>query len=104
MAEPDQRVGLVAVKTSGSNQLFEFGAVGLRVIQRRAVALEQRRGGEVDPLVGALGRQDGGHRQFKRIGEIQLAVNMRKRLRQCAIHPAGAADQADAGFVVPLPR
>ena len=68
-------------------------AVGRGVVQRGAVLHEQRRGGEVDPLVGALRRQDGGHRQLQRVGEVELAVDVRKRLRERAIHPSRTAHQ-----------
>ena len=33
LAEPHQRVGLVAVEAGGPDELFEFGAVGLRVVE-----------------------------------------------------------------------
>ena len=73
-------------------------AVGLRVVERRSRYLrEQRRGGQVDPLVGALRGQDGRHRQLERGGEVELAVHVRKRLGERALHPPRAADQPECG-------
>ncbi|PQM49443.1 hypothetical protein C1Y40_00335 [Mycobacterium talmoniae] len=103
LPEADQRGCLVTEETGGADEVFELGAVGLGVVQRGPIAGEQRRGGQVDALIGALRRQDGGHRQLERRGEVQLATHFRKRLRQCAIHPTGPAHQPDAGLFGPPP-
>ena len=59
-------VGLVPEEAGRLDQLLELGAVRAGVVGRVRVLGEQRRGHLVDPLVGALRGQDGGHRQLER--------------------------------------
>ena len=100
LAQPHQRVRLVPVEPGGADDLFELCAVGLRVVQRGAVLLEQCGGGEVHALVGALGRENRRDGQLEGIREVQLAVHMRKCLCQRAIHSSGPADETEAGLAV----
>ena len=57
---------------------------------------------EILVLVGALRGQNGGDREFQRIGEVELAVHVRKCLRQRAIHPASTTYQPEVCFCVEL--
>ena len=98
LTEANQRRRFIAIKTGWPNEGFEFFAIGLRVIQCGAITEEQRRGGEIYPLVRALRRQDRRHRELQRRGEVQLAMRIRKRLCEFAIHPARPAHQAGSGL------
>ncbi len=96
LTQADQRRRFIAIKTGGANESFEFFAIGLRVIQCGAITEEQRRGGEIYPLVRALRRQNRRHRELQRRAEVQLAVRIGKRLCEFAIHPAGPTHQASS--------
>ena len=83
--------GLRAIEADRLDQRLQLrtvsGGVGLGV----GVAREEGRGDGVDPLVGALSRQDGGHEELKRVGEIELGIGVRIGLGQDAAHAAGQA-------------
>ena len=98
LTEANQRRRFIAIKTGWTNESFEFFAIGLRIVQCGAITEEQRRGGEIYPLVRALRRQDRRHREFQRRGEVQLAVRIGKRLCEFTIHPASPTHQAGSGF------
>ena len=100
--EADQRIGFVSIKPGRPDEFLKFGAVCLRVVASGAVLREQCRGGQVDPLIGALGRQDRRDRQLKRIGEVQFAIDVGEGARQRPVHPAGPSDQAEMSFPIPL--
>ena len=54
----DQALGLRAEETRRADQLLDLDGIGVREIGRRRIPGEQRRRHHVDPLVGALRRQD----------------------------------------------
>ena len=92
------------------DQFFELGTIGAGIVGGRPVPGEQRRRHHVDPGVGGLRRQDGGHRQLQRGGEVQLAVGvgeLHRQLRRRAGAPAGYGPAASPGGVtrvrLPLP-
>ena len=66
LPEADERGRLVAVEASGTDEVFQFGAIRLCVIQRRPVLREYSRRRQVHPFIGALRRKNGGHRQLER--------------------------------------
>ena len=78
---------------SGTLDLFRKNPVDLisssssargrrRVVGGRPEPGEQRRRHHVHPHVGGLRRQDGRHRQFQRVAEVEFAVRVRVTLRQ----------------------
>ena len=73
--------GLALEEPGRPNEGFEFGEIGLRVVCRPAVSLEQRRRHLVDSLIRALGRQDGCDEKLQRgaIGQLHLG----RRHRSC---------------------
>ena len=58
-------------------QRLEFLLGDGGVVLSIAAADKEAAGDLVDTHVGALGRKDGGHQQFERVGEIQFAVGVR---------------------------
>ncbi len=87
--EPDQAARLVAEEAGRTDHRLEPGPVGTGIIRRRRVAAEQRRRDLVDPLVGALRRQDRRDRQLERRPEVQLAMRVRVQLGERAGDPTG---------------
>lgn len=69
-------LGFVAIKSGGMNDGFEFLRRDGSVVRRGAASIEECRGHHVDTDIGALGREDGGHQKFERVGEIQFAVGI----------------------------
>ena len=104
LPQPDDRVRLVPVEARRPDHLLEFGAVGLRVGAGRGITGEERGRHLVDADVGALRGQDRGDREFQRSGEVEFAIDMRKRDLQGPVHPAGTADETQMGFGCAAPR
>jgi hypothetical protein len=96
--ELDQRIGLVAEEPGGPDQLLQLRPVGARVGRGGRVAREELRGDLVDPLVGALGREDRGDGQLQRSLVVQLAVRVGVRLGQQAGDPARPPLAAQGGL------
>ena len=67
---------LVAVEAGGADEGLEFLLRNLSVVGCGAAALEEVFGNDVDPLVGALGGEDGGDEEFERIRVVELAVGV----------------------------
>ncbi len=68
--------GFVAVKAGGADDGLEFLLRNLSVVGCGTAALEEVFGDDVDPLIGALGGEDGGDEEFERIRVIELAVGV----------------------------
>ena len=60
LGHPDQVPGLVRVEAGGADHLLELTLFSAGQRLRVRIAGEQARSHQVDPLVGALRRQDGG--------------------------------------------
>ena len=100
LAQPDERRRLVAEEPGGPDEGLELVAVGGGVAGGGAVAREQRRRDLVDPLVGALGAEDGGDHQLERGAEVELAVGVRIEGGELLVDASRAPDEREAG----LPR
>ena len=70
-------LGLVAEKAGALHGLFQLGQRRGGEMGRTGILAKQRRRDHVDPLVGALGREDRGHQQFQRRLEVQRALGLR---------------------------
>src|SRR5439155_16039867 len=57
--------------------LFEFCVGGLGVILGGTMFLEDLSGNNVDALIGALGGENGGDKEFERVGVVQFAMRIR---------------------------
>src|SRR5687768_4410937 len=99
-AKLDQGVGLGSKEARGLDQLLQFLPVGSGVRGGVGIAGEYQRRDQVDPLVGALCRQNGGNEQLQRVGEIELNMGVGIGGRQDAVHSARAAYQCCTGLVV----
>src|SRR5216117_1223831 len=73
LRHPDDGFGLVAEEPRAVDLLLQDLRVGARIVLRRAILREQRRGDQVDPRVGGLCRQDGGDQQLERARVLQRA-------------------------------
>jgi hypothetical protein len=71
-----QALRLVSIKSGRANYPLQFFLRNLRVVSRPLAALEKILRDNVDALVGALRRKDGGDEQFERISKIQLTVRI----------------------------
>ena len=98
-AQLDQGVGLGPEEAGRLDHLLELGPVGGGVRGGVGIAREDQRRDQIDPLVGALGRQDGGHQQLERGGEVELDVGVGIGRGEDAVDRAGAADQCGPGLV-----
>ena len=67
-----QGAGLVAEETYGPDLLLQLRQVGLRVVLRGVVLLEETFRDLVDSDVGALGGEDGRHQKLKRVLPLKL--------------------------------
>ena len=75
-------LGLVAEEAGRLDGLLQFGQRRPGVVGGGAILLEQVRRDQVHALVGALGREDGRHQQFERVGVVQFAMRVRVSLLQ----------------------
>jgi len=69
--------GLIPVEADPAQVLFEVLWAGVRVIGGAPVFLEQISGHDIDLLVRALGRQDGGDQQLQRVPKVEFTVGLR---------------------------
>jgi hypothetical protein len=85
----DQRVRLVPEEPGGPDHLLQRGPVRSGVVGGGRVPEEQLGSHLVDPLVGALRGEDGGHGQLQRPGVVELAVGVGVRLGEQPPDPPG---------------
>jgi len=71
-----QVAGLLAVEPHRPDDLFDVAGFGGGKLGRSRPPLEQRRRHLVDPHVGALRRQHGGHQQLPRRAVVELAQRL----------------------------
>lgn len=72
----DDILGLVLVKSSGTDDFFHLPLIRLSKLFRSREALKQVRGDHVDPHVRALGGQDGGDQELKGGFVVQFAMGI----------------------------
>ena len=71
LAAANDALGLVSVEACRANRLLQLRRIGVGEILRGAVLLEQVFRDLIDPLVGALGREDGGDQELKGVLVIE---------------------------------
>ncbi len=97
--QPSRRLADVArllpEETRWPDEFFKFDGVGRGQRFGRRVAGEERRRGQVDPLVGALGGQDRGDKQLQRRLVVEGAVGVGVGRAQAAeqLSHEGVADR-----------
>jgi len=69
--------GFVAEKPGTLDLRLQLGQRGVGKRLGIGILFEQARGDQVDPLIGALSRQDGSDEQFKGIAVVQFAMRLR---------------------------
>src|SRR5437867_615362 len=73
LRHPDDRLGLVAKESRAVDLLLQDLRVGAGVVSRGAILREQGGGDHVDPRIGRLGRENGGHQELERAVVLQGA-------------------------------
>ena len=68
---------LVAIKTGGADHFLQVGDGDFCKVFCRAQFFKECLGYLVDPLVGALGRQDGGNQKLQRVSVAQGSLDIR---------------------------
>ena len=82
LATIPNRLRLVVVEASGFDELLQLTGRGGGKIGGGSIFSEKGGRDLVDPLVGALGAEDGGHEKLQWIGMVEFAVDIRGR--RCA--------------------
>src|SRR5699024_8876570 len=103
-APPLDTAGLVAVEAGRPDEPLQLLAVRARVVRRRPIPREQGRRHLVDPLVRALGGQDGRHAQLEGVAEVEFAPDPGERPLACAQHAPGPAGAPEVGVHSPRGR
>ena len=68
---------LVPKQPDPPDVILEFGWTGVGIVGSATVLLKQFGRDEIHLLVGALRRENGGDKQFKRAGKVELAMSVR---------------------------
>src|SRR5439155_19756268 len=90
--------GFVAKESQAADALLQFTRLRIGVISGGPIFFEQVSGDEVDLLVGALRRENGGDEQFERVGIIQLAMSIRISVLQAGNDFLRAGGSGGEGF------
>jgi hypothetical protein len=98
LGHADEALGLVAEEPGGFDDLFQLGRVGPGQLDRGGVAPEQGGSDQIDPRVGALGREDGGTEQLVGVLVVQRATGVRVGLPEAG-EDGGRADGGTAGLL-----
>ena len=84
-------LGLGTKKSGCADQALQLGSGDFGEVPGGVAAGEQGRGDLVDPLVGALGGQDGGHEELEGVGVVKLAVRVWVGTLEFGNDPASSA-------------
>jgi hypothetical protein len=90
--------GFIPEKTGGVNHAFEIFLGDACVVGRGLANAKEVLGDDIDPLVRALGGENGRDKQFEGIFEVEFAVGVRIDLRQ-AKEKLGCAGLAGHGRI-----
>ena len=77
-AAADDVFGFILIESGRPDLLLQNGLIGLSIVFRALVLLEQMRRDLVDTIIGALGRKDCGDQKLKGIGMMEFDLRIRK--------------------------